>query len=112
MEVLNKQIDSRQQCENLITGSSLDNESQPDRDDEGAESSSRRDILWTFTNADKLKEEYWSRLESRMLDIYQGHPGIRFLITSSAENRKFHFTCFKRDEELQEINNAQKPADE
>ena len=41
-----------------------------------------------------------------MLDIYQSHPGIRFLITSSAESKKFLFTCFKRDEELQEIING------
>ena len=29
-----------------------------------------RDILWAFTNVDKMKKDFWNRLESRLLDIY------------------------------------------
>ena len=59
--------------------------------------------MWAFTNADKMKEDYWNRLESRMLDIYQSHPGIRYCVTSSIESRRFKFTCFQRDEELEKM---------
>ena len=103
--MLNKQIESRQGSDS-IGASSIGNDSQGEEDEDGGQGGSmahRRDILWAFTNADKLKQDYWNRLESRMLDIYQGHPGIRFLLTSSAESKKFLFTCFKRDEELQEM---------
>ena len=51
-----------------------------------------------------MKKDYWNRLESRLLDIYQSHPSIRYILTSNADNRKFNFTCFQRDEDLDEIN--------
>ena len=58
-------------------------------------------MLWAFTNVDKMKKEFWSRLESRLLDIYQGHRGIRFVLTSSSDHRKFNFTCFMSEYEIQ-----------
>ena len=61
------------------------------------------DTLWAFTNADKMKQDFWNRLEPKMLDIYQSYPGIRFLVTTNCDlkKKKFEFTCFLRDEELE-----------
>lgn len=90
--MLNKQIESKQDSE-IIAASSIGNESQKESGDE-ENRGPPRDILWAFLNADKMKKDYWNRLESRLLDIYQSHPSIRYILTSNAENRKFNFTCF------------------
>ena len=85
--------------------SSIDADSQPDEDDRGDPSVPKiiPDILWALTNADKMKKDFWLRLETRLLDIYRNHKGIRFLLTSSAECRKFSFTCFHKEEELESM---------
>ena len=72
MQQLNKQIDNWQK-------NAEESKSGPPN--------SKLDILWAFTNADKMKIELWSRLESRLLDIYKKHNGIRYLVTSN-ENQK------------------------
>jgi hypothetical protein len=56
-----------------------------------------------------MKTDFWNRLESRLLDIYQNHPGIRFLLTSSENSRKFNFTCFHKDEELERMQETHDP---
>jgi hypothetical protein len=69
MEILNKQTESRQDYE--IAASSIENDSQNEDSDKGdGKPRYERDILWAFTNADKLKKDFWNRLESRLLDIY------------------------------------------
>ena len=106
MEMLNKQIETKQGNDELVGASSLGYDSQRGDDSDNKASNEphvKRDILWAFTNADKMKEDHWNRLESRMLDIYQSHPGIRYILTSSIESRKFKFTCFQKEEELDKM---------
>ena len=69
MEQLNKQIESRQDTE-ILPVSSIDNDSQREDDEDPTAPRVERDILWAFTNADKMKKDFWNRLESRLLDIY------------------------------------------
>ena len=75
MEMLNKQIETKQGNDELVGASSLGYDSQRGDDSDfkapnNGEPRVKRDILWAFTNADKMKEDHWNRLESRMLDIY------------------------------------------
>ena len=105
MDKLNKLIESKK--ENEVMASSLDNDSMPDDEDMFNRDTGavrfKTEILWAFTNADKMKQDFWNRLEPKMLDIYQSHPGIRFLVTTNCDlqkKKKFEFTCFLRDEEL------------
>ena len=56
-----------------------------------------QDILWAFTNADKMKRENWNRLESRLLDIYKNKKNIRFIVTSNSDSRKFGFSHFHKE---------------
>ena len=47
-----------------------------------------------------MKRDFWNRLESRLLDIYQNRPSVRYLLTSSSgEKRKFEFLHFQRLED-------------
>lgn len=63
-----------------------------------------QDILWAFTNVDKMKRDFWSRLESRLLDIYQNRSSIRYILTSSGESRKLVFSHFhKAEEEVEQL---------
>ena len=48
-----------------------------------------------------MKRDFWQRLESRLLDIYQNKPSVRYIVTSSSESRKFFFSHFTREEENQ-----------
>lgn len=52
-----------------------------------------------------MKKDFWDRLESRLLDIYQNNLGIRFLVTSSVG--KFNFTHFHTDEDSENLNKEQ-----
>ena len=38
-----------------------------------------------------------------MLDIYKNHPTIRFIVTSSTENKKLKFTNFLPDDDLKRL---------
>ena len=98
METLNKQIESRNfQYETTTASTSvMDDDSREEGDQQGSHVT--QDILWAFTNVDKMRKDHWKRLESRLLDIYQNHPGIRYLLTSSTG--KLEFTCFLSPEEL------------
>ena len=55
------------------------------------------DILWAFTNVDKMKRDFWSRLESRLLDIYKNRSSVRYILTSSSD-KKFLFSHFHKPE--------------
>ncbi len=84
---------------------SMDNDSQ-NEDEFNDNQGSRRpqpDILWAFTNVDKMKKDFWSRLESRLLDIHKSNSRIRYIMTSVEHGNKL-FTCFKNDEEDYAIN--------
>ena len=52
-----------------------------------------------------MKKDFWDRLESRLLDIYQNNLGIRYLVTSSVG--KFNFTHFHTDEDCQNLHKEQ-----
>jgi len=100
MDTLNRQIESKQDNSAQTTSVQLDDESDRERQEEAGSPRVELDILWAFINADKMKKEFWNRLESRLLDIYQGHPGIRYILTS-CDRHKFNFTCFLKQEELE-----------
>ena len=101
MEQLNQQIESKHASESVMT-QSIDNDSQQEEDEESRSGplTSKLDILWAFTNADKMKKDFWSRLESRLLDIYKMHNGIRYLMTSNENKKQFNFTCFHKEDDL------------
>ena len=97
MDALNKEIEKRPSSDNM---SSVDTGSLEEYQDEKGVFPIQ-DILFAFTNADKMKRDFWQRLESRLLDIYQNKPSVRYIVTSSSESRKFFFSHFTREEENQ-----------
>ena len=100
MELLNQQIEEKQSSDHMSMSQSMDNDSQNEdelNDNKGSKHP-QPDILWAFTNVDKMKKDFWSRLESRLLDIHKSHSRIRYIMTSIEHGSKL-FTCFKNEEE-------------
>ena len=51
-----------------------------------------------------MNKEFWEKLETRLLDIYQSQPTVRYLLTSSAKSIKKHkFSQFLKDKEIKRI---------